>query len=76
MKSKYIFNVASVLGYSSVLMTYIGVNYYLSKGLHSYARGDTPVFPMWAWILIGTVFALILFAGIRDKKTKRIKNSI
>ncbi len=76
MKSKYIFNVASVLGYSSVLMTYIGVNYYLSKGLHSYARGDTPVFPMWAWILIGTVFALILFAGIRDKKTKRIKNLI
>ena len=38
MKSKFTFNVASVLAFSTVLMTFIGVNYYLSKGLHSYAR--------------------------------------
>ena len=63
MKSKFIFNVASIIAFSSVLMTFIGVNYYLSKGLHSYARGDTPVFPMWAWITIFVIFGLIFLAG-------------
>ena len=33
LKSKFTFNVASVLAFSSVLMTFIGVNYYLSLSL-------------------------------------------
>ncbi len=36
----YNFNMASVLGFTSVLMTYFGVNYYLT-GLHSYGSGVT-----------------------------------
>ena len=72
MRSKYIFNVASVLGFSSVLMTFIGVNYYLSKGLHSYARGDTPVFPMWAWGTIIFVFLLIIFVGLKERRFNRL----
>ena len=71
MKSKFVFNVASIVAFSSVLMTFIGVNYYLSKGLHSYARGDTPVFPMWAWITIASIFALILIAGWNKKRVGR-----
>ena len=71
MRGRYIFNVASVIGFSSVLMTFVGVNYYLSKGLHSYARGDTPVFPMWAWITIGLVFLLITIVGLKEKKRKQ-----
>ena len=35
----YIFNLFSLFGFSSILMTYFGVNYYLD-GLHSYAAGD------------------------------------
>ncbi|MEK7257036.1 MAG: cytochrome c biogenesis protein CcsA, partial [Bacteroidota bacterium] len=35
----YAFNVATLFGWASVVMTYFGVNYYLS-GLHSYAAGD------------------------------------
>ena len=70
MRGRYIFNVASVLGFSSVLMTFIGVNYYLSKGLHSYARGETPIFPMWAWVTIGLVILLIVIAGLKQKSTK------
>lgn len=70
MRGRYIFNVASVLGFSSVLMTFIGVNYYLSKGLHSYARGETPIFPMWAWVTIGLVILLIVVAGFKQKSTK------
>ncbi len=68
---EYIFNVGSVLAYGSVLMTFFGVNYYLSKGLHSYASGDTPVFPLWAWAAIFSIIALLVVAGIRQKSLKR-----
>jgi len=71
LKSKFTFNVASVLAFSSVLMTFIGVNYYLSKGLHSYARGETPVFPIWAWITIASIFGLILLGWYNKKKLNK-----
>jgi cytochrome c-type biogenesis protein CcsB len=71
LKSKFTFNVASILAFSSVLMTFIGVNYYLSKGLHSYARGETPVFPMWAWITIASIFGLILLGWYNKKKLNK-----
>jgi len=75
MKSFFVFNVAAVLCFGTVLMTFFGVNYYLSKGLHSYANGETPIFPMWAWITILAIITLMIFAGLRDnyikKKTRR-----
>lgn len=40
----YAFNAASLFGFASVMMTYFGVNYYLS-GLHSYAAGDPVPIP-------------------------------
>lgn len=70
MKSMFIFNTGAVLGFSSVLMTFFGVNYYLSKGMHSYASGDTPVFPLWAWIFIISILIIIVAAGIKEKKNK------
>jgi cytochrome c-type biogenesis protein CcsB len=71
LKGEYMFNTASVLGYSSVLMTFFGVNYYLSKGMHSYAAGDTPVFPMWAWVSIFSILALIVAAWFKHNSIKR-----
>lgn len=71
MKSAFIFNVSSIIGFASVLMTFIGVNYYLSKGLHSYATGDTPVFPIWAWMMILAMILLMVVAGIRNKLSKK-----
>lgn len=68
LKSIYIFNLASVWAYSSVLMTYFGVNYYLS-GLHSYAAGDPIPFPMWAWYSIAALLVLSLLAA-RNKSLK------
>ena len=62
LKTAYIFNVASTWAYSSVLMTYFGVNYYLS-GLHSYAAGDPIPFPMWAWYSIAGLLVLTLLAA-------------
>ena len=75
LKSKFTFNVASILAFSSVLMTFIGVNYYLSKGLHSYARGETPAFPIWAWITISCIFSLIIFAWFNKRKLKKVSSS-
>ena len=70
LKSKFTFNVASVFAFSSVLMTFVGVNYYLSKGLHSYARGETPVFPIWAWIIIFSIVAISIAAWWNKRKIK------
>jgi hypothetical protein len=61
-----VFNVASIIGFGSVVMTFVGVNYYLSKGMHSYGAGDTPVFPIWAWGLIFSILSLIVVAGIKQ----------
>ncbi|MFC2114161.1 cytochrome c biogenesis protein, partial [Bacteroidota bacterium] len=70
LRSLFLFNVASVFGFGSVIMTFIGVNYYLSKGLHSYASGDTPVFPVWAWITILLLLLLIVITGVKEKLSK------
>jgi cytochrome c-type biogenesis protein CcsB len=66
LKSTYIYNVAAVWAYSSVLMTYFGVNYYLS-GLHSYAAGDPIPFPTWAWYSIAVLAVLSLLAARHRK---------
>ena len=44
LRGVFAFNVASLFGFASVMMTYFGVNYYLS-GLHSYAAGDPVPIP-------------------------------
>ncbi len=66
LKSNFVFNVASVWAYSSVLMTYFGVNYYLS-GLHSYAAGDPVPIPMWVYYGIAGLVLLTLLAA-RNRK--------
>jgi len=71
MSSTYAFNVASVLGFSSVIMTFVGVNYYLSKGMHSYGAGDTPIFPLWAWGIILSVLALIVASGLKQNSLNK-----
>jgi cytochrome c-type biogenesis protein CcsB len=68
LNSLYAFNVAAVLAYSSVIMTYFGVNYYLS-GLHSYAAGDPVPIPGWVWPAVFSIFVLILLAS-RHRKIK------
>ncbi|WP_309498550.1 cytochrome c biogenesis protein CcsA [Sulfurovum sp.] len=66
LKSNFIYNVASTWAYSTVLMTYFGVNYYLS-GLHSYAAGDPVPIPMWVYYATAGLFVLTLLAS-RNRK--------
>ena len=57
----YFFNVCALFGFSSILMTYFGVNYYLD-GLHSYAAGDA--FPVPSFVLPTFItFLIISFIG-------------
>ncbi len=74
LRGNYALNLASGIGFGSVLFTFIGVNYYLTKGLHSYARGDAPAFPIWVWLLIAAIFALFVFAGIKEKQNRKLLN--
>jgi len=63
--------VGSVLSYYTVLMTYFGVNFYLS-GMHSYATGDPVPIPSWVYSTVATIFILILIA-YRKRKLKTIE---
>jgi len=69
LKSTFTYNVATVWAYSTVLMTYFGVNYYLS-GLHSYAAGDPIPMPVWVYYSVAGLFALTVLAA-RNRKMKR-----
>jgi len=73
MKSALIFNIGSIISFGSVLMTFIGVNYYFTKGLHSYASDDPPVFPVWAWISIVALLTFIIAAIIKSHYAARLE---
>ena len=66
LNNRFIFNIASTWAYSTVLMTYFGVNYYLS-GLHSYAAGDPVPIPNWVYYAVAGLFVLSLLA-YRNRK--------
>ena len=63
----FLYNVLALLGYSSVLMTYFGVNFYLS-GMHSYAQGDPVPIPTWVYWAVGIVFVIIALAYYKKQK--------
>ena len=69
LRSTFTYNVASTWAYSTVLMTYFGVNYYLS-GLHSYAAGDPVPIPMWVYYAIAGLFVLTILAA-RNRKMEK-----
>jgi cytochrome c-type biogenesis protein CcsB len=60
------YSVISLMAFTSVLMTYFGVNYYLA-GMHSYAKGDPVPIPDFVPISYFIVFALIAIA-FRNRK--------
>lgn len=62
----FVFASASVLAFYSILMTYFGVNYFLS-GKHSYASGDPIVLQWYVYAFVLGTIALIVFAFFRRK---------
>eukprot|EP00768_Dysnectes_brevis_P009302 gnl/Dysnectes_brevis/9241_a17047_216.p1 GENE.gnl/Dysnectes_brevis/9241_a17047_216~~gnl/Dysnectes_brevis/9241_a17047_216.p1 ORF type:complete len:290 (+),score=-78.24 gnl/Dysnectes_brevis/9241_a17047_216:89-871(+) len=67
----YIFAVASTLAFSTILMTYFGVNFYLS-GMHSYATGDPVPIPTWVYVLTTLLFVVIAVAA-RKRNLSKLK---
>ena len=67
MKDTYTFNLISLFAFSSVLMTYFGVNYYLS-GLHSYAGGDPVPVPVFVYVSVAVLVGLAVSAGYRYRR--------
>ena len=67
LRGKWIFNLASVVSFASILMTYFGVNFYL-VGLHSYASGDKVITPDFVYYSIGFVSLLGLVSYFPAKK--------
>ena len=59
---------ASLLSFSTILMTYFGVNFYLS-GMHSYATGDPVPIPDWVYYVI-TIIVITIALAYKNRNLK------
>ena len=62
LRNQLVFNIASILAFGSILMTYFGVNFYLA-GLHSYAKDDQKISITYiaACLIIITILSTLAF---------------
>ncbi|GGG51336.1 cytochrome c biogenesis protein [Bizionia arctica] len=63
LRGSFTFNLGSIIAFSSIMMTYFGVNFYLA-GLHSYASGDQIVSVKFIAIAFG-IIAILGFLAYR-----------
>lgn len=66
LRGRYTFHVVTMFAFCSMVMTYFGVNYYLS-GLHSYAKGDPIPLPLWVYVSLGYMIVLSVVAWFKYK---------
>lgn len=57
----------ALLGFFSVIMTFLGVNYYLS-GMHSYGQGTPPPIPFVVYIVLIVIISVVVLAFRAEKK--------
>jgi cytochrome c-type biogenesis protein CcsB len=69
------FNLLALFGFSSVIMTFFGVNYYLS-GLHSYAAGDPLPIPDFVYYTVTILSVISISAYINQRNAARPDNSV
>jgi ABC-type transport system involved in cytochrome c biogenesis permease subunit len=67
LRGRYTFNLWTIIAYFSIMMTYFGVNFYLS-GLHSYASGDQVITPSAVFYSMGVVATLGTLSWFKYKK--------
>jgi cytochrome c-type biogenesis protein CcsB len=72
LRSAFVQAACSLVAISSVVMTYFGVNYFLS-GLHSYAAGDAAKVPSWVYVgwLVMLVFVTAGYVAWRSREALR-----
>ncbi len=61
LNTQFVFAVASTVSFASIIMTYFGVNFYLS-GMHSYASGDPVPVPVFVYYTVATVAVIVALA--------------
>ena len=64
--NEFNYSVISLLSFTSVLMTYFGVNYYLA-GMHSYAKGDPVPIPDFVPVSY-SILAIVILLAFRNRK--------
>ncbi len=73
LRGKLTFNIAAMWAVWTVIMTYFGVNYYLS-GLHSYAAGDPIPIPFWVPATAVAMLVLSIAAWYFQNKVYHVKS--
>lgn len=68
-RGSFAVSAAALVSFGSVLMTFFGVNYYLS-GLHSYAQGEPAPIPKGVYVAVILIFMLIFAASVTEKHWK------
>ena len=77
-RSTFTFSFLSFISFGAVLMTYFGVNFYLS-GLHSYANGDpvqVPTFVYYSLVIVGIISVLAGYNESKFDKQREEKNTV
>jgi ABC-type transport system involved in cytochrome c biogenesis permease subunit len=67
--NQFVLSSLALIGFSTIIMTFFGVNYYLS-GMHSYAQGTPPPVPVFVYFVIAGVLTLVVLAYNSEKKNK------
>jgi len=74
LNSPFAFNLGSLLGFSAIIMTYFGVNYFLG-GMHSYAGGDAPEIPVGAYVAVIIVVIMMYWAYFNQQRILRLSSA-
>lgn len=67
LRGKWILALFSVVSFYSILMTYFGVNFYLS-GLHSYAKGDKVITPSYIYYSLAFIILLAIISFYKQRR--------
>lgn len=71
LRGKFAFNLVSLWSISTIIMTFFGVNFYLS-GMHSYAAGDPVPIPMWVYFAVAGFAVFSVISYIRYKRFTKL----
>ena len=58
----------SIAAFQTILMTYLGVNFVLTTGMHSYGMGDTPVL-MWMLLVAAAEVIFLVWGAVAYRRS-------
>jgi ABC-type transport system involved in cytochrome c biogenesis permease subunit len=68
---KEVWSLVAFLAYMTILMTYLGVNFVLTTGMHSYGMGDSPVVK-WMVITLVVEAAFVAWGVVAYRKNRHL----